>query len=85
MGKGKKAKNKTDDNWEDDLAEIAKESGIDFNKENDTEEFIANIPKKKRRRKENTKRKIWTRLKSQQNQLNQHQRGMKKSKPRSVY
>ncbi len=36
---------------EDDLAEIAKESGIDFNKENDTEEFIANIPKKKEKKK----------------------------------
>lgn len=57
MGKGKKGKKKEEeDNWEDDLAEIAKESGIELNKEDPSEEFTKNVPKKKE--KKNKKHKV---------------------------
>ena len=41
---------------EDDLAEIAKESGIELNKEDPSEEFTKNVPKKKE--KKNKKHKV---------------------------
>jgi len=52
MGKGKKvAKRSEDDDWENDIADIAKESGIDLNGEED-DDVIINISKKKKKKKD---------------------------------
>eukprot|EP00794_Sanderia_malayensis_P007046 gene7046-7837_t len=52
MGKGKKGKKKNeDDDWEDDLVEIAKESGIELARNDESEDLVANIPKKKEKKK----------------------------------
>merc|ERR1712050_556903 len=55
MGKGKKGKRQDDDDWENDLEEISKETGIDLDQNGEDVDSFANVNLNKKDKKKKKK------------------------------